>query len=146
MLSRWPLVSTKRYRLDATEASEPRIALEVVACVDGRPLRLVDHHADRRAPTRAADFAQLRGIVQPELGNGLLLLGDFNERPDGPDIHGLIDAGFVDLAATDTAATVGFGRIDYVLADGPLARLASNVRVWPTDKSDHNAVVADLNW
>jgi endonuclease/exonuclease/phosphatase (EEP) superfamily protein YafD len=52
----------------------------------------------------------------------------------------------VDLGAGQNVATVGEGRFDYILADGPLAGLTSRARVWTTDKSDHNAVMADLQW
>jgi hypothetical protein len=74
------------------------------------------------------------------------VLGDLNEYPDAPGVRSLIEAGFVDLAAAETANTVSTGRVDYLLADAPLARLASPVRVWPTDKSDHHAILADLAW
>ena len=42
--------------------------------------------------------------------------------------------------------TVETGRVDFLLADPLLARHASPARVWPTDKSDHDAVLADLEW
>jgi len=146
VLSRWPLTEVRRYRLDASEAFEPRIVLEATICADGRRLHIFNHHADGRRAARGTDLSELRGIVQPGVGHGILLMGDFNERPDGPDVRDLLSAGLVDLAADTEANTIGTGRIDYVLADGPLARLASTARVWPTDKSDHNAVLADLAW
>jgi hypothetical protein len=33
-----------------------------------------------------------------------------------------------------------------VLADVQLAHIASPAHVWRTDKSDHHAVLADLEW
>ncbi len=147
LLSRWPIADARRFRLDASEASEPRIALEVVVCVAGRPLRLINHHADNRAASRAADFAQLKGIVEPEVGRGVLVLGDFNERPGGAGVRNLLDAGMIDLlnGNGETPVPPGF-RVDYVLADPPLARRMSPAQVWRTDKSDHNAVFTDLRW
>jgi endonuclease/exonuclease/phosphatase family metal-dependent hydrolase len=59
-------------------------------------------------------------------------------------VRRLLDAGLVDLGAERDESTTTSGRIDYVLAGGPLARLAWTVRVWPTDKSDHYAVVAEF--
>ena len=69
-----------------------------------------------------------------------------NEDADGPGIRTLLDAGLVDLGAGGALSTVGSLRIDYLFADGPLSRHASEVRVWPTDKSDHHAVFIDLEW
>lgn len=146
VLSRWPLTKVKRHRLDGTPEAEPRIVLDVTACVNGRPLHLLDHHADRRTASRALGFADLRRIVQDDVGHGILVMADLNEYPDAPGIRSLIDAGLVDLSAASPANTVGTGRIDYLLADGPLARLVSTTRVWPTDKSDHHALLADLEW
>jgi endonuclease/exonuclease/phosphatase family metal-dependent hydrolase len=146
VLSRWPLTEVRRHRLDATAAAEPRIVLEVTVCASGWPLHVFNHHADGRVASRAAGFAALRGIVQADVGRGILVLGDFNEHSDAPSVRGLIDAGLVDLGAQRNVNTAHSGRIDYLLVDGPLARLMSTARVWPTDKSDHNAVLADLEW
>ena len=146
VLSRWPLAEFRRYRLDATSAEEPRIALEVTVCAAGRPLRIFNHHADGRAASRDAGFSALREIVRGDVGHGVLVLGDFNELADGTGVRALIDAGLVDLGAAGNIDTANEGRIDYLLADGPLARRTSAVRVWRTDKSDHNAVLTDLEW
>ena len=146
VLSRWPLTRVRRHRLDATAAAEPRIVLEVTVCAGGRALHIFNHHADGRVASRAAGFAELRGIVRADMGHGILVLGDFNEHSDAPGVRSLIDAGLVDLGAERNVNTADSGRIDYLLADGPLARLTSTARVWPTDKSDHNAVLADFEW
>jgi len=146
LLSRWPLTDVRRHRLDSTLAAEPRIVLEVTVCASGRPLRVFNHHADGRAASRQAGFTELRGIVQADVGRGILVLGDFNEYSDAPGVRELIDASLVDLGADRAMHTAASGRIDYIFADGPLARLMSPARVWPTDKSDHHAVLADLEW
>jgi len=146
LLSRWPLVDVRRHRISGADLGEPRIVLDATVCARGRPLRLLNHHADRRVAARALGFADLQQIARAALGRGILFIGDMNEYPDGPGVRGMIDAGLVDLGAGGNAHTTGSGRIDYLLADGPMARLASSVRVWPTDKSDHHAVVADLEW
>jgi endonuclease/exonuclease/phosphatase family metal-dependent hydrolase len=146
VLSRWPLIEVRRHRLDSSAPGEPRIVLEVLVCASGRPLRLFNHHADRRVTTRQAGLTEVRTIVQSRIGTGILVLGDFNEAPDAPGVRGLIEAGLVDLGAEHNERTGGGGRIDYVLADRPLAGRSSPARAWPTDKSDHSAVLADLNW
>lgn len=145
VLSRWPLVSVERHRLNSTPEAEPRIVLDVTVCAAGRPLHLLNTHADRRTASRALGFADLRQIVKSHFGRGILVLGDLNEYADAPGVRSLIDGGFVDLSA-DSPSTVGTGRVDYLLADPPLARIASTARVWTTDKSDHHAVLADLAW
>ena len=146
VLSRWPLTDVKRYRLDATAAEEPRIVLEATICAGGRALHVFNHHADGRVAARDTGFAQLKRIVQARLGGGLLVLGDFNEPIEGPGIHGLLEAGLVDVGNDHDLGTSGNRRIDYLLADAPFARRATTAHVWPTDKSDHNAVLADLEW
>jgi len=145
VLSRWPLVSVERHRLNSTPEAEPRIILDVTVCAAGRPLHLLNTHADRRTASRALGFADLRQLAKSRFGRGILVLGDLNEYPDAPGVRSLIDGGFVDLSA-DSPPTVGTGRVDYLLADPPLARIASTARVWTTDKSDHHAVLADLAW
>ncbi len=145
VLSRWPLVQVERHRVSSTPEAEPRIVLDVTMCAAGRPLRLLNHHADRRTASRALGFADLGRIVKDEIGHGILVLGDLNEYPDAPGVRSLIDAGFVDVSA-HSPDTVGTGRVDFLLADPPLARIASTARVWMTDKSDHHAVLADLAW
>jgi len=145
VLSHWPLVSVERHRLNSTPEAEPRIVLDVTVCAAGRPLHLLNTHADRRTASRALGFEDIRQIVKSHFGRGILVLGDLNEYPDAPGVRSLIDGGFVDLSA-DSPPTVGTGRVDYLLADPPLARIASTARVWATDKSDHHAVLADLAW
>ena len=146
LVSRWPLVRVTRHRVGGADLGEPRIVLDVTLCVAGRPLRILNHHADRRPPARALGFADLRQITQAAMDRGVLLLGDMNEDADGPGIRTLLDAGLVNLGAGGALSTVGSLRIDYLFADGPLSRHASEVRVWPTDKSDHHAVFIDLEW
>jgi endonuclease/exonuclease/phosphatase family metal-dependent hydrolase len=146
VLSRWPLTKVQRHRLDATASAEHRIVLEATVCAGGRPLRVFNHHADGRAAARQTGLAELKRLVQADVGHGMLVMGDFNEHSDAPGIRGLIDAGLVDLGAALNTSTSYSRRIDYLLADGPLARLSANARVWPTDKSDHHAVLADFEW
>jgi len=146
VLSRWPLTNVRRYRLDATSAEEPRIVLEVTVCAAGRALHIFNHHADGRATSRDTGFSALREIVKGDVGHGVLVLGDFNELADATGVRALLDTGLVDLGAGQKVATVGEGRFDYILADAPLASLTPPARVWTTDKSDHNAVMVDLQW
>jgi endonuclease/exonuclease/phosphatase family metal-dependent hydrolase len=146
VLSRWPLAEVHRHRLDATEAWEPRIVLEVTVCAGGRPLRMFNHHADIRHVPRQRNLAELKAIVEPILGDGVVVLGDLNEGPTAPGVRALLEAGLVDVGAEDNVHTAAGGRIDYVLVDEPLARTMRSTQVWRTDKSDHHAVLADFDW
>lgn len=146
VLSRWPLVAVTRHRLESSPEAEPRIVLDVTVCADGRPLHVLDHHADRRTASRALGFADVRRILEGDIGRGVLVMGDLNEYPDAPGVRSLIEMGLVDLSASGLENTLATGRVDYLLADAPLARLASAARVWTTDKSDHHAMLADLSW
>jgi endonuclease/exonuclease/phosphatase family metal-dependent hydrolase len=145
VVSRWPLVKAQRHRLDSTPEAEPRIVLDATVCAAGRPLRLFNLHADRRTASRALGLAHLKRIVQGEIGRGILVLGDLNEYADAPGVGSLIAAGLVDLSAA-SPNTTGAGRVDYLLVDEPLTRIASPARVWSTDKSDHHALLTDLRW
>jgi endonuclease/exonuclease/phosphatase family metal-dependent hydrolase len=145
LLSRWPLVSIERHRLDVVGIGEPRIVLEAVVCVNGRPLRVFNHHADVAGRSRQAGLARLVDIVRPPLGGGVLVAGDFNATPDTPEVRALLAAGLVDVSADQNQVTATNGRIDYVLADAPLAKRLRSSRVWMTKKSDHHAIVAEFS-
>jgi endonuclease/exonuclease/phosphatase family metal-dependent hydrolase len=146
VLSRWPLIDVRRHRLDPSAAIEPRIVLEATICPGGRPLRLFNHHADGWPGSREAGFSELRRILHPVMTSGFLLFGDFNEQPDGAGVRAMIESGLVDLGAGLGARVEGRRRIDYLLTNPALARRSSLARVWPTDKSDHHAMVADVEW
>lgn len=146
VLSKWPLVAVERHRVGATDRAEPRIVLDVTICVAGRPLRILNHHADDDPDARALGFVDVKRILQAAAGGDVLMLGDMNEHGDGPGVRMARDSGLVDLGARAGMSTSAGGRIDYVFADGPLSRHVSSARVWQTDKSDHDAVLADLLW
>jgi endonuclease/exonuclease/phosphatase family metal-dependent hydrolase len=145
LVSKWPLARVERFRVGPADLGEPRIVLDVTICVGGRALRLLNHHADDVAATRALGFADVQRIAQT-IGSGLLVVGDMNEGPDGPGIRTLRDSGLVDLGADGTVDTAEGGRIDYIFAGGALSRQVSAARVWRTNKSDHHLVSTDVRW
>lgn len=146
VLSRWPLGGVRRHRLDPSASTEHRIVLEAVVCTPGGPLRVFNHHADRRPAARPPGFARVRAIVQPHLGEGVVLAGDFNDGPTAAGIVGLLEAGLMDVGAALNEPTAGGSRIDYLLVDQPLAKRLQRVMVWRTNRSDHHAVVAEFAW
>jgi len=145
-LSRWPLSEVRRHRLETVLGAEPRIVLEATVCVGGRRLVLFNHHADGRPATRQTGLEQVRGVLEPHIGRGILVAGDFNETTDGPGVSGLVQAGLVDLGSGTSEFTTSGGRIDLLLADRVFASHFAGLHVWPTSKSDHNAVVAEFDW
>ena len=146
MVSRWPLVAVRRHRLDATEAGEPRIVLEVTVCASGRALRVFNHHADVRRRSRQSGLARLRELVAPHVGGGVVVLGDFNDGPTRDGVRSLLDAGLVDVGAEQNRPTTAGGRIDYLLVDSLLATRVQSTQVWPTRKSDHHALITEFDW
>jgi endonuclease/exonuclease/phosphatase family metal-dependent hydrolase len=145
VLSRWPIVAVRRHRLDVVGVGEPRIVLEVSVCANGRPLTVFNHHSDVSAISRQHGLPVLARLVKPQLGRGVLVVGDFNEPPTGSAVGALMDAGLVDLHAADATATTPGGRLDYILADQWLSRRWRHSEVWVTTKSDHHAVVAEVS-
>ena len=146
LVSRWPLVQVARHRIAGADLGEPRIVLDVTMCVDGRPLRVLNHHADRRPAARALGFVDVQAIARTTAGSSVLLVGDMNEWAEGPGVRAVLDTGLVDLGAAEGLDTSNSGRIDYLFTDVATSRHASPARVWPTDKSDHHAVFTDLEW
>ena len=85
VLSRWPLVGAERHRLSSTPEAEPRIVLDVTVCADGKPLHLLNLHADRRTASRALGFADLRRIAKDDFGRGLEAEGHAGMTKAGAD-------------------------------------------------------------
>lgn len=144
VLSRWPLVSVERHRLEVVGVGEPRIVLDVTICANGRRLRLFNHHADVGARSRQSSLAALTAMLQGTLGQGVLVAGDFNEDPGAPAVRELLAAGLIDPGAARNDPTSSNGRIDYVLADEWLAKRLRSAFVWRTQSSDHHAMVAEF--
>jgi len=147
VLSRWPFSEVLRHRIDLQEdAFEARIVLDVTVCVDGRTLRLLNHHGDIRARSRELGLAQLAKFARLNMGRGLVVLGDFNDVPSSAPVRDLLATGLVDVFSSDSVSPADSRRVDYILVDSPLARLTSGARVWKTTKSDHDALIAEVKW
>lgn len=124
------------------------------------------HPAD--ASVRAREVAEMLKIIGPSLEKGerVLLQGDLNHQPSGPEYPRWVQAGLVDIfGKVKEAGTSDFsvtshqpaGRIDYVWASAPLASQARACRILferafrtnPEDPlsvalSDHIPVMADF--
>ena len=120
--------------------------LDVTVCVDGRKLRLLNHHADISARTRGLGLIALARLAQSGMGRGLVVLGDFNDVPSSGAVKDLLATGLVDVFSSDHVNPRDGRRVDYILVDAALSPLISRARVWKTAKSDHDALIAELMW
>ncbi|HOC55492.1 MAG TPA: endonuclease/exonuclease/phosphatase family protein [Verrucomicrobiota bacterium] len=120
------------------------------------------------ASVRAREVAEMLKVMGPSLKTGerVVLQGDLNHRPNGPEYPRWVQAGLVDIFAKVKAAGTSdcsvtsvqpVGRIDYVWASAPLANRARECRILferafrtnPDDPlsvalSDHVPVMADF--
>jgi endonuclease/exonuclease/phosphatase family metal-dependent hydrolase len=145
VLSRLPFQSVSRIALDAPDASERRIGLDVFLCVGPAALRVVDTHADVNSAAGTQNVIDLIAALQGSIGSRLIVAGDLNATPGDPGPQALISAGLTDVvAAHDASQTEGDRRIDYIFADGAVAPRVGAAQVIDTDKSDHRPVVAEI--
>jgi endonuclease/exonuclease/phosphatase family metal-dependent hydrolase len=145
MLSRLPFQAVNRISLDTPSASERRIGLDVMLCFGPAAIEVVNTHADVVAGAGAQNVIDLVNALQPSIGKGLLLAGDFNGQPTDRGPQAAVAAGLQDVVAThDASATLGAERIDFIFADARVAPHVTSGQVVATDKSDHRPVFADL--
>lgn len=150
VLSRLPILDTKRVPLEARFSWEPRVALDVKLCAGhGRPLRVIAVHSDFLGWSSRANAAALAALSQSSLGEGVVIAGDLNATPDGEAIRPLKRAGLADIIAEHAEGITfpGFptARLDYLLVDGPLRRAVKNVRIGTSRASDHFPVLAEFD-
>jgi endonuclease/exonuclease/phosphatase family metal-dependent hydrolase len=143
MLSRAGFESVRRWELpNPGEVAEP--AINAVACTPGGPIRVVNVHADTDPERGTLNLAHLAELVADDVGAGLSVVGDFNQRPEEAGPRALLRAGLADVFADNPAPTFANQRIDYVLADEPLALRALEARRIETTLSDHHLLVVDF--
>jgi endonuclease/exonuclease/phosphatase family metal-dependent hydrolase len=155
ILSRHPILELHNHLLPRlstqSAATEPELMPgfpEAVVDVAGARVRVFNTHLDYRADPRvrnlqiAATIAHLDAVAGP-----MILMGDLNAPPHAAELAPLFrtlrdawsagpDTGFTYPAVSPVR------RIDYILTSTDLRAL--NVRVLPSDTSDHRPVVADL--
>lgn len=150
LLSRLPFAEVRRIPLESGNMTlEPRVALDATLCLGNRELRAVSVHADVY-PWAAADHGRSLAAALDATASGDAVLrvvaGDLNATPseDGP--LALVGAGLVDVVASfGEVATFLEKRIDYVLADRPLADGLLDVEVLDSDASDHRPVLTEMD-
>lgn len=146
LLSRLPVASVERVNLRAAGSYEPRVAIDAQVCVGPQVLRVVATHADVLAAT--ANLAALAEKLAPGVGQGVILLGDLNEKPTGSGPKRLRGAGFLDVIGAK-AEGVSFWpnqtRIDYLFVDSPLSDHAVAAGIEQNKASDHYPVYVDFD-
>lgn len=150
VLSRLPILETKRVPLVARFALEPRVALDVKLCTGhGKPLRVIAVHSDVFGWSSRANAITLAEMSKSSIGEGVLIAGDLNATPDGQAILPLKSAGLADIIAEHAEGVTfpGFptARLDYLFVDGPLKEVVKKVRIGDSTASDHYPVVADFD-
>lgn len=155
LLSRWPLVEPKVFRLPGTPGSEPRIATTALVDVPGiGRIRWVNAHLD--ASRADNDRWEQAGALLQEFGRDgvpTLMGGDFNDTPESRVMQRLLapTSGWEDTAALYPAPTNPANdprtRIDYILSS-PRGRwqVVEAVVLPDAVASDHRPVVATLRW
>ncbi len=151
ILSRYPIVDYMEYDLPPRDLSIKRGLIEALVDLgNGDSLRVIATHFHHIVGD--SDIRQLQALRAVEVWGGsdrTVMLGDFNARPDDPEIDIIRRSGLLDAA-------VGFGsargytwpsnaiatRIDYIWVSPDLE--VSDVRVVASTASDHLPVVADI--
>jgi endonuclease/exonuclease/phosphatase family metal-dependent hydrolase len=118
--------------------------LDTAGPMDGTALTVLVTHLPLRRAVRLAQTGTILSLL-PEPESPLLLMGDFNEGPQGAAVSRLRDAGLEDHSgnAPTFPSIRPVGKIDYILGAGPLRPLTSP-RVIPSPASDHLPVVVDI--
>ena len=146
LLTRLPVASVNRVNLTALGSYEPRVAIDAQVCVGPQSLRVVATHADVLAAS--ANVAALAARFAPSVGQGLIILGDLNEKPSGTGPKKLRSAGLQDLIGAKAEGVTFWpnsSRIDYLFVDGPLSEHAVSAGIEQNKASDHYPVYVDFD-
>jgi endonuclease/exonuclease/phosphatase family metal-dependent hydrolase len=149
ILSRFPLraAASREYGLPRLGDDEPRTLGRVGIVVGGRRITVYNTQLSGLAQSRPSQVRAILRVARATRGP-FVLLGDFNARPDAPEI-GLLRRHLVDAAqvAHERRPTTGNTRIDYVFASP-----GTHV-VWATVPpgsapmvSDHRPLIARLRF
>ncbi len=149
LLSKRPIRSIKRIELPGAMGLEPRVVLDAIVDDDGRALHVLVTHADVLPWAGARHATAIAEAIKARVGEGVVLLGDFNLTPAARELGDLVRAGLHDTVAPFDARPTGppwprRSRIDYVFMDAPMASRVETAAVIDTDGSDHLPVVVRL--
>ncbi|HEY3958762.1 MAG TPA: endonuclease/exonuclease/phosphatase family protein [Streptosporangiaceae bacterium] len=150
VLSRYPIAHWQNTHLPGSAGAEQRGLLHAQIAVPGVPLHVYVTHLDAFSP--ADRVQQARQVVALVDGNcPAVLLGDFNARPDAPEIgtlRGALTDTWTAAAGGDPMATPPAGapaaRIDYIFTSRRLAAAWTRVGTADPAASDHAPVLSRL--
>jgi endonuclease/exonuclease/phosphatase family metal-dependent hydrolase len=142
ILTRLPIVEKENCPLVAGERPEKlftRHWCRALIKTDAEDLAIFSAHLHPHdAATRKNEVTEILRVIEPVMrsGQSLLLQGDLNHTPDGPEYARWVNAGLVDaLAASGNGDQRSFSsikpteRIDYVWAAGPIAQRLTECHV-----------------
>lgn len=155
LLSRYPILRAENHEITRLSSPAPNIVparalmpgfAEVTVAVRGVRVHVYSTHLDyRRDPSvRRAQVADMLNVMATDHGPKVLV-GDFNAKPDAPEIAALWQQGLVNVgpnAGKTYPAVRPVKSIDMVtVSPGIIVRAA---QVVATAASDHRPVVGDL--
>jgi endonuclease/exonuclease/phosphatase family metal-dependent hydrolase len=110
----------------------------------GRTLTVLVTHLPLQQDVRLAQAKTILSLL-PDVSQATLLLGDFNEGPNGRATRRFLECGLTDLSGDvpTFSSARPVGKIDFILGRGPV-RAASMPRVIASPASDHLPVVVDV--
>src|SRR6185369_6723113 len=115
LLSKFALGDETEIDLSNIDAAEKRAAQSATIRLESqRNFRIVNHHADLVEAAAQRSTAEILDAVRSDVGNGLLIVGDFNQLPtdDGPEKY--VESGLYDTVSIfdPGAATINGTRVD----------------------------------
>ncbi len=135
IMTRFPIVEKENCPLVAGDRPEElftRHWCRALIKTDDEELAIFSAHLHPHdAATREKEVTEILRVIEPVMqsGKSLLLQGDLNHTPDGPEYARWVNAGLVDaLANVGNGDQMSFSsikpaeRIDYVWAAGPIAK------------------------
>jgi endonuclease/exonuclease/phosphatase family metal-dependent hydrolase len=156
VLSRHPIVHTENHDITRLSTQEPNPVpkpapgfAEAVVLVRGVPVHVYATHLDYRPDPQVRQMQvadTLRIMGEDPRGSAQLLLGDFNAKPDAPELAPLWTVVHDAWTGADPGLTypaeAPAQRIDYVTGSARVT--ATGAQVLDTLASDHRPVLADL--
>ncbi|GAA5026659.1 endonuclease/exonuclease/phosphatase family protein [Actinopolymorpha pittospori] len=155
LLSRYPILRAENHEITRLSSRTPNMVqlqtlmpgfAEVTVAVGGMRVHVYSTHLDYRhdPSVRRAQVADMLNVMAPDHGPKVLV-GDFNAKPDAPEIAALWQQGLVNVgpnAGKTYPATRPAKTIDLVTVSPDIT--VRSARVEATAASDHRPVVSDL--
>jgi endonuclease/exonuclease/phosphatase family metal-dependent hydrolase len=149
ILTRGELIAAVTHPLPSV--GEPRTMIESLIKVDGAPINVYVTHLTTWGSLNAASRKEQLACIAKHVRTSkypYILLGDFNNIIDSPEIADFIKVNGAQLCGIEVGETfhsiLGHRRIDYIFADPGWKW--TNPRVIHVGPSDHWPLLVDLYW